>query len=203
MEKSSVVQISVTKDNRPPEITPIGSKSVQEGTQLTFTIQATDPDGDTLTYAAPGLNLANAFFNEIIHQFFFTPGIGQAGSHNVIFSVSDGRTASQMTVQIQVLPGSGEQKILDLVVDPVTSPTFQSSVTITGSVTGQTGPPPLPQLPTLITGLSPASIRQGESKVVELNGLNTNFAQGTSQADFGEGILVESLTILSSTDRPG
>ena len=32
-----------------------------------------------------------------------------------------------------------------------------------------------------------------------MTGLNTNFTQGTSKADFGDGITVEALTVLSST----
>ena len=192
------LRITATRDNSAPEITPIGLQAVREGNQLTFTIQATDPDQDPLTYSSPGLNLANAFFNESTRQFFFAPAAGQAGNYQVLFTVSDGRTTSQMIVPIQVQP-SGQTQVLDLVVDPVPSPTFQSAVTISGSVTGQAGPPSPPQLPTLITGLSPASIRQGESKVIEITGLNTNFAQGTCRGDFGDGITVESLTILSPT----
>ena len=42
-------------------LSPIGSKSVAEGETLTFTVTATDPDGDALTYSASNLPVKDPF----------------------------------------------------------------------------------------------------------------------------------------------
>lgn len=47
--------------NCPPVLDSIGAKSVNEGELLEFTITATDPDGDDLTYAAGGLPAGASF----------------------------------------------------------------------------------------------------------------------------------------------
>jgi hypothetical protein len=38
--------------NRPPVIQSVGSRTVPAGTQITITLEATDPDGDALEYSA-------------------------------------------------------------------------------------------------------------------------------------------------------
>jgi hypothetical protein len=45
------VTISVGNVNRPPVLTPIGSRAVYYGFTLTFPVTGTDPDGDTLSYS--------------------------------------------------------------------------------------------------------------------------------------------------------
>src|SRR6185295_18248542 len=86
----------------------------------------------------------------------------------------------------------------DLAVDPPPNPTFQSNLTISGSITGQTAPPPSQGI-ALITGLSPSSAKQGQTRTVQISGLNTKFAQGANTADFGAGVKVNSLTVNSPT----
>jgi hypothetical protein len=49
---SEQVTITVGDVNRPPALNTIGAKSVDEDSLLTFTITASDPDGDDLTYSA-------------------------------------------------------------------------------------------------------------------------------------------------------
>jgi hypothetical protein len=41
--------------NRPPVLGTIGNQTVNEAATLTFTVSATDPDGDTLTYGASNM----------------------------------------------------------------------------------------------------------------------------------------------------
>ncbi len=74
--------------NIPPILSAIGSKSVNENETLTFTVSATDANGDSLTYSASGLP-AGADFNPSLRRFSFTPSYTQAGSYLVTFSVSD------------------------------------------------------------------------------------------------------------------
>ncbi|KKQ47170.1 MAG: RTX family of calcium-binding protein, partial [Candidatus Yanofskybacteria bacterium GW2011_GWC2_37_9] len=76
--------------NQPPILSAIGAKSVNENETLTFTVSATDANGDTLTYSASGLP-SGATFNPNSRIFSFSPSYTQAGSYLVTFSVSDGK----------------------------------------------------------------------------------------------------------------
>ncbi|MFA5104311.1 MAG: putative Ig domain-containing protein, partial [Candidatus Margulisiibacteriota bacterium] len=55
------VVITVTNINRAPTLTPIGSKSVNENSALTFTVSGTDEDGTALTYSAANLPTGASF----------------------------------------------------------------------------------------------------------------------------------------------
>ena len=72
-----------------PVLDTIGNKTVNENADLTFTVTASDPDKDKLTYSASGLP-AEDTFNTNSHIFSWTPTYSQAGSHVVTFSVNDG-----------------------------------------------------------------------------------------------------------------
>ena len=77
--------------NNPPVLAAIGNKSVNENAALTFTISATDADGDTLTYSARNLP-TGATFNTSTRVFTWTPTYSQSGTYsNVTFTVSDGK----------------------------------------------------------------------------------------------------------------
>ena len=55
LSDSEAITITVTDSNRAPVLAAIGNKSVAENAALTFTLSATDADGNTLTYSATGL----------------------------------------------------------------------------------------------------------------------------------------------------
>ena len=74
--------------NHPPVLNSIGAKSVEEGNLVTFTVTASDPDGDGLTFSASNLP-SGASFNTSSHVFSWTPGFGSAGNYNVTFTVTD------------------------------------------------------------------------------------------------------------------
>jgi len=103
----ATVRITVEKPNSPPVLSPIGNKTVSVGNTLTFTVNATDPDGDPLTYSVSPLPLpANASFDTNTRVFNFTPVADQVGSFSVTLTVGDGRggTASE-TITITVTAG--------------------------------------------------------------------------------------------------
>jgi hypothetical protein len=84
----------------------IGNKSVKEKKQLKFTISATDPDDDDLTYSASNLP-DGADFDPATHTFSWTPDSGQAGSYtNVHFEVSDGDFTDEEDITITVKASS-------------------------------------------------------------------------------------------------
>jgi hypothetical protein len=104
---SASVNLTVIKANRPPVLNPLGNKTVAVGNTLTFTVSATDPDNDPLTYSVTSLPLPpNASFSTTTRVFTFAPTASQVGSFNLTFAVSDGRggTASE-TISVTVTSG--------------------------------------------------------------------------------------------------
>ncbi len=94
--------------NVPPVLNPIGAKSVDEDSLLEFTITASDPDGDALTYSASNLP-TDAGFDPATQTFSWTPGYGDTGNHDVLFAITDDGTpplSDSETVTITVVPDS-------------------------------------------------------------------------------------------------
>ncbi len=88
--------------NQSPLLASIGNRSVNEGELLQFTVSATDPDGDALTYSASNLP-SGASFTPATRLFSWTPTSGQAGTYsNVRFEVSDGVLTDYENITITV-----------------------------------------------------------------------------------------------------
>ena len=88
--------------NQAPVLNPIGNKTVDEGNLLQFTISASNPDGDALTYSASNLPEA-ASFSPSTRTFTWTPDYEQAGIyHNIHFEVSDGSLTDSKDITITV-----------------------------------------------------------------------------------------------------
>ena len=98
-QDSETVTIIVQKPNTAPILAAIGSQSVSENEPLTFSINATDADGDAISYsltnAPSGARLAGPTFS-------WTPSYSQAGSYSLTFVASDGRAQDSQTVTISV-----------------------------------------------------------------------------------------------------
>ncbi len=92
--------------NAPPVLTPIGSKSVEKGKLLTFTISAADPDGDHLSFSLePGAPVGASITPSGV--FTWTPSIDEGpGSFPVTIIVSDGSLTDSETIQVTVLESS-------------------------------------------------------------------------------------------------
>jgi len=88
-----------TEPKQPPVLDPIGNRTVNEGQLLQFSISATDPDKDMLTYSAQNLPAGAAFTGQ---TFTWTPTSEQAGTYPVTFSVSDGELNDSETINIEV-----------------------------------------------------------------------------------------------------
>ncbi len=76
---SERVEVKVLNANHAPEFIPIGSKTVQEGVTLAFTVSALDRDGpkDPLTFQATNLP-PWAHFDPTTRQFYGTPDFTEA-----------------------------------------------------------------------------------------------------------------------------
>lgn len=101
LSDSETITISVGSVNRPPELESIGDKNAVEGSGLSFTINATDPDQNSLSYSTSALP-AGADFDEETLTFVWIPNYDQAGSHSVTFTVNDGELSDSETISIGV-----------------------------------------------------------------------------------------------------
>jgi len=87
---SENITITVSNVNRAPVLDPIGEKSGVIGIEMSFTITASDPDENSLTYSASNLPIG-AIFDTSTHKFSWTPNYDQAGVYEgVHFEVTDG-----------------------------------------------------------------------------------------------------------------
>jgi hypothetical protein len=90
-----------TDYNHPPVLDTTGDKVVDENVELSFTVTATDPESDILTYVLTGAP-TGAAIDAVTGVFFWTPTCEQAGVYTVTFSVSDGRSEDSETITITV-----------------------------------------------------------------------------------------------------
>jgi len=97
---SETITITVNNVNRGPELAFIGDKSVNENSALSFSISATDADGDDITYSVQSLPTGAVFVNQTF--FAWTPSYSQAGAHQVSFTASDGTDSDSETITITV-----------------------------------------------------------------------------------------------------
>jgi len=84
---------------RGPVLENIGNKSVYVNDLLSFTINATDPDGDPITYSVQNLPSGATFQGQ---AFSWTPTGGQVGTYQVTFIASDGSEQDSETITITV-----------------------------------------------------------------------------------------------------
>lgn len=95
----TITVVSVT-GNRPPVLT-VSDKRIEEEKTLEFSLIATDPDRDTLTFFAQGLP-SGATLNIATGKFSWTPTHAQIGDHFVTFGVTDGVLDDTQLVKIEV-----------------------------------------------------------------------------------------------------
>jgi hypothetical protein len=99
--------------NHAPILTAPGSATVDIGSPLSFLVSATDPDGDHVDLSGSGLPSGSSFTDHGNNTgtFSWMPVAGQAGTHTVSFSGTDGRggtgTASTVITVGGETPGTG------------------------------------------------------------------------------------------------
>ena len=101
--KSIVISVSEAGNNL-PVLAEVGDKSVTEKSQLSFTVSATDADGDALTYSCTS-DATGYSFDEGSRTFTWTPDYDAAGTspYTAEFKVDDGFHGSDsMEVTINV-----------------------------------------------------------------------------------------------------
>jgi len=93
------ISIIVNNVNRSPVLAAIGDKSVNENSLLNFLVNATDPDGDSITYSAENLPSGATFTGQ---TFDWTPDYDQAGTYQVMFAATDGQAQDSQAVNLIV-----------------------------------------------------------------------------------------------------
>jgi hypothetical protein len=110
---NETIQITVSDVNRQPVLDPVGDRTVNENETVMIDFNATDPDGDTLTYSC---NRTDLFidFDPATGTGYWTTDYGDSGTYWVNFGVSDdnGGTDNE-TILITVLD-SNRQTSIDL-----------------------------------------------------------------------------------------
>ncbi|MHC4757696.1 MAG: putative Ig domain-containing protein [Planctomycetota bacterium] len=94
------ITITVSNVDNGPVLGEIESKSLIPRKKLSFSISATDPDGDPVTYSAQGLPEGATFIDK---TFTWMPWYDQAGSYAITFIASDGNNNSSRTITITVM----------------------------------------------------------------------------------------------------
>ncbi|HSW58998.1 MAG TPA: putative Ig domain-containing protein, partial [Dehalococcoidales bacterium] len=96
------ITITVRSSAGPLALNPIGNKSVNTGSILTFSIEATAENKENLTYSASNLP-SGAAFDPSTRTFSWTPSSNQTGVFsNVVFSVTDGVSTDTQEISITV-----------------------------------------------------------------------------------------------------
>ena len=132
-ETSSSIFVALA--NRAPVLGAIGNKTINEGSLLTFTVSATDPDGNALTYSASGLP-SGATFTPSSRTFSWTPTYSQSGTYSATFTASDSSLTDTETITITV-SNVPAPTISSFSANPTTINRGSSSV-LSWSVTGAT-----------------------------------------------------------------
>ena len=196
------VRITVENVNRSPVMETIENVNVDEGKLLTIPVTATDPDGDLLTLTADPVP-ANAIFISSTGTLTFAPDYDQSGIYDIYIEADDGDMSTEQMFQItvnDVSDPSGGPGELVLNVDPVESPSLLTTARITGNVNASGTAQPERLSSALISGISPATVRQGQTLDILLTGdtgdtFATNFSQDISSPEFGDDITVNAVTV--------
>lgn len=135
--------------NRSPQLSAIGNMSLAVGELRDVTVQATDPDGDDLTFSIesnPGfatITKTGQTGNVATARLTLEPGPGHVGTHTVTVRVTDGRGGSatdDCTVEVEgadvtltlALPGDAQGLAFGIFIDTDVDPE-------NGYVSGMTG----------------------------------------------------------------
>jgi hypothetical protein len=89
------ITIEVLKVNKAPQLANIESVSAVEGDTITVVPEATDSDGDVLTFS---------FSEPLNEEGQWTPAVGEAGEYEVTATVSDGALTATKSFAISIEP---------------------------------------------------------------------------------------------------
>lgn len=89
--------------NQAPLFKPVEEQFLKVGLLFKLKIEASDPDGDPLSFEAVGELPSTAYFDSEVAEFLWTPESEYAGTvQNVLFAVSDGFLMDELDVKLIV-----------------------------------------------------------------------------------------------------
>ncbi|QQD18850.1 tandem-95 repeat protein [Spongiibacter nanhainus] len=134
------VRITVNADNDAPQVDDTQTVSTESAAPVTITVNATDAEGDPLSYGAGSASNGSVVPGSTPGQFIYRPDAGFAGedSFEVIVSDGNGGTSTQ-TVTVTVADSEGTEYDLTPLAGPAIGLTDEADI-IRGSVsdTGST-----------------------------------------------------------------
>ena len=87
-------------DNQAPVLHSVGNRQMNVNQHLTVFINASDPNGDAITYSVSGLQPWMSFSG---NRFTASPKSGDVGNYTLTFRASDGRLADSETVILSIM----------------------------------------------------------------------------------------------------
>lgn len=96
---SETIAITVADVNRAPVLAPIGNHAVPEGDLVSFTVSATDADGDAVVVTAQDVPAGATFDGS---AFSWPTVIGDRGNHVVRFTASDGTLTDAEAITLSI-----------------------------------------------------------------------------------------------------
>jgi hypothetical protein len=159
----------------------------------------------TVTLSGTGANPTASIIN-------VTPGVGKTGAKVTGVQITGRYThftqatpavsfGSGITVATPVTVGSDTQLTVNLTISSTATPGSRTVTVTTGTEKAQltAGFVVSASAGLSLSSVSPNAATQGQTLTVAITGNNTHFAQGTTVANFGGGITVNSLTVASAT----
>jgi hypothetical protein len=98
---TAVVTMTITPVNDAP-VARDQHVTTPQDTAIRFTLDASDPDGDPLTYDVPGSLLSGTLTQVAGATYEYVPNPGFAGTDAFVFTASDGAAAATATVTLEV-----------------------------------------------------------------------------------------------------
>ncbi|MFN3202909.1 MAG: putative Ig domain-containing protein [Bradymonadia bacterium] len=106
--------------NRPPEFEVIGDQVLEGGRPFELQLEATDRNGDTLTYSISGMGPEGSTLDAASGLFQWTPPVELVGQQvPITFEASDGEASAQLAVNLVVTDGSGGNQNLPPRITPI------------------------------------------------------------------------------------
>lgn len=156
------VQIDVTNggETHPPEFVKVGDQVAVVGTPFELKLEATDADGDALTFGHDGELPTGATLDAATGVFRWTATADQAGSPvRITFTVSDGTASATLAVRFVVDDG-GSATAKPPVFGPLAAATATANVAF-GLDLGATDPNGDPVTFQMVSGAPAGAILQG------------------------------------------
>jgi len=94
-----MVTITVADSNRLPLFVDVPDQETTEGAALSFQLEATDADGEPVTFSSSNLPSGATLTGGL---FTWTLGSTQAGAYDIVFAANDGVGLSTLTVSVAV-----------------------------------------------------------------------------------------------------